>query len=392
MDLKIGILQLVKKNKLNNKEGNNNKKDILDPFNGLNPILITCPDFQIGYSLVYDLYLEEGNYIIVPMTMGYCMQKNEKIKSFYYSLRDNNGIPLQIHKTVIPRFLEDVFYLNDPFGRNYLEYKVVNEIAKNILDNKGHKIKKIDENSLYNNFSKIGEGNININKEKFGLSKLSFEDFIFEEMTLLTELQKKQCMQNLGYENNTFPYLSRFIGVSFYFGQFINSNEKDIIKIIPKNNLLDTNMDKFINIRILEKCISQIKDMEYGVPKRIYYPSPGWYNIEGVYMKKNLMGKDDKKIYDFENDIYKGKKVFFSTNSENITAMVHSGKIKFLLYVVSDVLKRKDKKDINNSSDSESLNSSKIIKKESDDSNEEEEIKSKESEKISDKTKSNNYE
>ena len=391
MDLKIGILQLTKRYRLKHKETYlNYKKDASDPFNGLNPILVTCPDFQIGYSLVYDLFLEEGNYIIVPMTMGYCMQKNEKIKSFYYSLRDNKGIPLPINKTVIPRFLDDVFYLNDPFGRNYLEYKVINEIAKNILDNKGHKIKKIDEISLFNNFSKIGEGDVNITKEKFGLSKLSFEDFIFEKMTLLTELQKKQCMQNLGYENNTYPYLSRFIGVSFYFGKFNNSNEKGIIKIIPKNNLLDTNMDKFVNIRTLEKSISQIKGKETGNPKRIYYPSKEWYTIEGVYLRKNQFGKDEKKNYDFEKEIYKKKNVFFSTNSNNISAVAHSGKIKFLLYVAADVLNGKDKK--NNNIINDSLIDDEENKKDSENSNNEEEIKSKESEKESNYSKSNKEE
>ena len=345
MDLKIGIIQLVKKNKSKQKDPNN-KKNISDPFYGTSPILVTCPDFQIGYSLVYELFLEEGNYIIVPMTMGYCMQKNEKIKSYYYSLRDKNGHPLQIQKTVIPRFLDDVFYLNDPFGKNYLEYNVINSIAKNILDNKGHKIKNIDENSLYNNFSKITDGIFDIKKEKFGLSKLSFEDFIFDEMTLLTELQKKQCMQNLGYENNTYPYLSRLIGVSFYFG---NCDDRDIIKIIPKNNLTDSNIDKFVNIRTLEKNIFLMKNIDFGRPKRIYYPLQGWYTIEGVYMKKNMMGKDEKKMYDFEKEIYKGKNVFFSTNSNNITAMVNSGNIKFLLYTVMDVIRGKNnKKNINN--------------------------------------------
>ena len=345
MDLKIGIIQLVKKNKSKQKDPNN-KKNISDPFYGTSPILVTCPDFQIGYSLVYELFLEEGNYIIVPMTMGYCMQKNEKIKSYYYSLRDKNGHPLQIQKTVIPRFLDDVFYLNDPFGKNYLEYNVINSIAKNILDNKGHKIKNIDENSLYNNFSKITDGIFDIKKEKFGLSKLSFEDFIFDEMTLLTELQKKQCMQNLGYENNTYPYLSRLIGVSFYFG---NCDDRDIIKIIPKNNLTDSNIDKFVNIRTLEKNIFLMKNIDFGRPKRIYYPLQGWYTIEGVYMKKNMMGKDEKKMYDFEKEIYKGKNVFFSTNSNNITAMVNSGNIKFLLYTVKDVIRGKNnKKNINN--------------------------------------------
>ena len=395
MDLKIGILQLTKKYKLKYKDNYYNyKKDTSDPFNGLNPILVTCPDFQIGYSLVYDLFLEEGNYIIVPMTMGYCMQKNEKIKSFYYSLRDKKGIPLPINKTVIPRFLDDVFYLNDPFGKNYLEYKVINEVAKNILDNKGHKIKKIDESSLFNNFSKIGESDFDISKEKFGLSKLSFEDFIFDKMTLLTELQKKQCMQNLGYENNTYPYLSRFIGVSFYFGKFNISNDMGIIKIIPKNNLSDSNMDKFVNIRTLEKSISQIKGKETGNPKRIYYPSKEWYTIEGVYLRKNPFGKDEKKNYDFEKDIYAGRNVFFSTNSNNITAVAHSGKIKFLLYVVYDVLKGKDKmNNINDESLNVDNNDDEENKKESESSNEEEEeIKSKESEKNSDNSKSNKNE
>ena len=66
MDFKIGVLKLNKKKEVNQKDPNNNinKRDINDPFYGLNPVLVTCPDFQIGYSLVYDLYLEEGKYII----------------------------------------------------------------------------------------------------------------------------------------------------------------------------------------------------------------------------------------------------------------------------------------------------------------------------------------
>ena len=103
------------------------------------------------------------------MTMCYYMKKNEKIKSFYYSLRDKDDVPLTIKKTVIPRFFDDVFYLNDPFGKSYLEYKVINAIAKNILDNKGLKIKKIDENILYNNFAKIGE--IILGKKKLDYQK-----------------------------------------------------------------------------------------------------------------------------------------------------------------------------------------------------------------------------
>ena len=377
MDMKIGILQLINKKK--SKEYSNSKKDNDPPFYGLTPVLVTCPDYQIGYSLVYDLHLEEGKYIIVPMTMGYCMQKNEKIKSFYYSLRDNDEVPLQIKKTVIPRFLDDVFYLNDPFCKNYLDYKVINAISKNLLDNKGHKIKKLDESSLYNNYSKIGQ--FVIKREKFGLSKLSFKDFIYDQMTLLNELQKKQCMQNLGYENNSYPYLSRFFGISFFFGKFKFNHEKDSITIIPKNNLVDNNMDSIINIRTLEKNLSQVKDIDFGQPKRVYYSNQGggtWYNIEGVYMRKNVgkEGENDKKSFDFDKDLYAKKNVFFSTNSNNITAMVHPGKLKFLLYVVFDVLggqngkeKKKATNNINgqNSSKSDDDNSS-----ESDSINEEE--------------------
>ena len=389
MDFKIGILQLVKKKshnkEVNNNNNNNPKKDKTnDPFYGLNPVLVTCPDFQIGYSLVYDLHLEEGKYIIVPMTMGYCMQKNEKIKSFYYSLRDKDGIPLPIQKTVIPRFLDDVFYLNDPFGHNYLEYKVINAIMKNILDNKGRRINKIDENSLWNNFSKIGE--VNIRREKFGLSRLSFKDFIYEQMTLLNEVQKKQCMQNLGYENNTYPYLNRFIGVSFYFGKFKFHHDKDLITISPKNNLVETYMDFFVNMRTLEKNLSQVKDIEHGQPRRIYYSNQGggtWYTIEGVYMRKNAgkdKGDNEKKSFDFEKDIYTGHNVFYSTNSNNITAMVHPGKLKFLLYVVHDVIggqngkeHKKSSTNVNGQNESDSEEESNESQNESENSKEEEE-------------------
>ena len=47
-------------------------------------------------------------------------------------------------------------------------------------------------------------------------------------------------------------------------------------------------MDKFVNIRTLEKNIEKLKNVEFGSPKRIYYPSQSWYTIEGAYMKKNF--------------------------------------------------------------------------------------------------------
>ena len=149
-------------------------------------------------------------------------------------------------------------------------------------------------------------------------------------------------------------------------------------------------MDKFVNIRTLEKSISQIKGKETGNPKRLYYPSKEWYTIEGVYLRKNQFGKDEKKNYDFEKEIYKKKNVFFSTNSNNISAVAHSGKIKFLLYVAADVLNGKDKK--NNNIINDSLIDDEENKKDSENSNNEEEIKSKESEKESNYSKSNKEE
>ena len=173
---------------------------------------------------------------------------------------------------------------------------------------------------------------------------MTFKDFMYDQLNLLNESQKKQCMQNLGYENNNYPYLSRFFGISFYFGKFRIHHDKDSITIIPKNNLVDTNMDSIINVRTLEKNLIQVKDVEYGQPKRMYFTNQGggtWYTIEGVYMRKNggkEKGENDKKSFDFNKDLYIGKNVFYSTNSNNITAMVHPGKLKFLLYVVHDVL------------------------------------------------------
>ena len=83
------------------------------------------------------------------------------------------------------------------------------------MDNKSLKIKKIDENSLYNNFAKIGE--IILGKKNLDYQNQVLKILFFEQKTLLIELQKKQYIQKLGYENNSYPYLNRFFGISFYF-------------------------------------------------------------------------------------------------------------------------------------------------------------------------------
>ena len=53
-------------------------------------------------------------------------------------------------------------------------------------------------------------------------------------------------MCNLGYEENIYPYLNKFINISFYFEKQKN-NKSDMISIVPKNNLIDVNMDSLIN-------------------------------------------------------------------------------------------------------------------------------------------------
>ncbi len=99
------------------------------------------------------------------------------------------------------------------------------------------------------------------------------------------------------------------------------------------------------------------------------------------------MGKEEKKIFDFKKELYNGKNVFYSTNSNNISAMAVSGKIKFLLYVVNDVFKIKGKNNKSNSNDSN--NSSEEVKRDNDENNIEEEDKSKESEKSSSEENNN---
>ena len=130
LDMKLGVIQLSKnipkeKDNFNDTEqskmGESSKMNIPiisneilnlnqiinNVFNGKQPVLAINSDFQIGFSLVYDLYLEEGTYIIVPMTMGYCMQSNPKIAYKKYVIGDDkNDLPLK--KTAISKFLDDL--------------------------------------------------------------------------------------------------------------------------------------------------------------------------------------------------------------------------------------------------------------------------------------------
>ena len=370
LDMKIGILQLsnvpISKEKSEaGSSGGGNKtsipvsqsssiKDstnlnqiINDIFHGKTPILTVNPDFQIGHSLVYDLYLEEGTYIIVPMTMGYCMQKSPKIISKNYVLNDEKQNPLPIHKTVISKFLDDLFYIYDPFCKNYLPSNIISEICKSIYDSKGKPVTEIDELSLMNKYSRIGD--IELNSDNFGLSKLCFKNLIYDLLTPLSDELKKKSMSNLGYEENTYPYLNRFVSVSFYFEK--NKGVKsDIITVSPKNNLIDANMDSIINIKILENCKHNIK--VFG-PTRICYTndSDSWYTIEGAFMKKFSNEKKNsetkKYYYVFNNEYYEKKKVFYSTYKNDLRVVIHPGNLLFILYVVEDLLIDKSRQDFN---------------------------------------------
>ena len=328
------------------KDVTNLNQIISDVFHGKNPILTISPDFQIGYSLVYDLYLEEGTYIIVPMTMGYCMQRNPKIISKNYVISDDKQNPLPLHKTVISKFLDDLFYINDPFCKNYIPYNLINDISKNIVDAKGKPVYEIDELSLINKYTRIGD--LDLNTDKFGLSKLSFKDLIYELISPLNDNLKKKSMCNLGYEENTYPYLYRFIGVSFYFEKQKGNNKPDIITVTPKNNLIDANMDSIINIKILENCKHNPK--VFG-PTRVYYThdNDSWYTIEGAYMKKFANEKknsDNKKYYYvFNNEYYEKKKVFYSTFKSDLRVMMHPGNLLFIAYVVEDLLLDKNRQE-----------------------------------------------
>ena len=370
LDMKIGIIQLsntppqkekseagssggaksplpVSQSSSSLKDATNLNQIVNDVFHGKTPILTVSPDFQIGHCVVYDLYLEEGTYIVVPMTMGYCMQKNPKIISKNYIISDEKQNPLPIHKTIISKFLDDLFYINDPFCKNYIQSNIISEICKNIVDSKGKPVNEVDELFLMNKYSKIGD--IELNAENFGLSKLCFKNLLFELMAPLSDELKKKSMCNLGYEENTYPYLNRFFSISFYFEKQ-KGNKNDIISITPKNNLIDANMDSIINIKILENCKHNVK--VFG-PTRVYYNSEcdSWYTIEGAYMKKFSNEKKNsetkKYYYVFNNEYYEKKKVFYSTFKNDLRVVIHPGNLLFILYVVEDLLIDKSRQEFN---------------------------------------------
>ena len=360
----------------NNAESNQNSKKI---FHGKNPVTIVCPEFQIGYSMIYDMYLEEGIYIVVPMTMGYCMQKNPKISSKNYILSKDKHTKLPLQKTAVSKFLDDLFYLNDPLNKNYLQYNIVGEICKNILDSKNKPL-KIDLKLLKETYSQLGDKELSkeLNNEILGLSKLCFKDYIFYLLQNLNENQIRQSMSNLGYDENKFPYISRNMGVSFYFEKkkFFDPN---LITVTPKNNLIEDNMDNFINLRILENNLDQGKGIEISKPIRIFYTNDTdgktvrfntgkpndkivsidnwWYTIEGVHMKKLSGGKinnENKTKYTFDDEgYYKDQNVFYSTHRNDVRVELRPNSLFFLLYVVEDILIDKCKKDYNEKEEDE---------------------------------------
>ena len=130
-----------------------------------------------------------------------------------------------------------------------------------------------------------------------------------------------------------------------------------MITVIPKNNLIDANMDSIINIKILEPFQENKKA---NAPSRIYYKneSDSWYTIEGAYLKKNYQGDkkylDTKKYYyNFNPEIYEKKKVFFSTFKNELKVQINPGNLLFILYVVEDLLLDREKHEYNEDEDVE---------------------------------------
>ena len=69
---------------------------------------------------------------------------------------------------MISKFLDDLFYINDPFCKNYLPINILKGINKALIDTKGNQNLIFDESKLINGYSKIR--NIELDtSEKFGL-------------------------------------------------------------------------------------------------------------------------------------------------------------------------------------------------------------------------------
>ena len=238
IDWRIGVLKLQK---------NPNKKKVKeysseDPLKGRSVKIINTIQYTIGYCLVLNLSLEEGEYIIAPMTQGDLMKPSSNISFKSYNLKDSDNKSIPINQTIISKFLDDLFYMNDPFNNNFVEYPAVKKISENIIDNSGKKNKPIEEKA----FKEYSYNCKDSNNGKTGLSKLLFKDFMYEKMNLIDENKKKATMLNLGYNINTFPYMGRFFGFSIYFG---NTDNLDIesFHLKPFNNIIDNNIPYIIS-------------------------------------------------------------------------------------------------------------------------------------------------
>ena len=141
-----------------------------------------------------------------------------------------------------------------------------------------------------------------------------------------------------------------------FFFEKQKNNTSDMITVIPKNNLIDANIDSIINIKILENLKENRK---VNGPIRVTYKneSDSWYTIEGAYFNKfpieNKNLEIKKYYYNFNGESYEKKKVFFSTLKNELKVQINPGNLIFILYVVEDLLFDKAKNEYNEEEDEE---------------------------------------
>ncbi|MCQ2819573.1 MAG: C2 family cysteine protease, partial [archaeon] len=290
-------------------------------------------DFSVGYGLVCNYELEPGNYIIIPMTTSFCMQRNEIYSKTTYNIDDKEAGAAALEDSIVSNFIDDLFYINDPLCYNYLNFETVSQISGQIVDSNGRRMRPIDKVSFesFLNFHSFEDDNSSKTREEYstkikGMTQTLFKMYMFERMRNSQKEQKKESLQNLGYDRTQYPYLAKFFSCSFYFNTMSDDKSLvELIKVTPRNNLKQKNMDNFAN------CLRVSKALEEGTAK---------YEGDIIYIKGSLAKTNCVQITsDLKGRVIKqdsDETTFYSTHCPIVSSFENNDKLYFLNYTIDD--------------------------------------------------------
>ncbi len=269
--------------------------------------LVDYIDTKVQREVFLELYLEKGEYYIVPTSVGIALKfKREEEIITNFTMKNSKVVS----------FAKDLYEKYDIICNGFLSYKELKAFYK-FMD------EDLTEKEFMNIVVKFNVGDLNLSIKE-GLTEKGFLN-LFENILQNHSLKFiEKMIKNLGYDRTLFSRRSRVFMLSIHSDELIKLSVKDALK---------DNIDFVVNKLLIRKYGKSIHDDDkknkknvdafYYFNKNIHCYSYGVYNKTSKTIKATL-------------DLSKSKKLLYNLEHPKVTKIVEPKSMEFMIHAQCD--------------------------------------------------------